>query len=49
VKYFAIEVPDDLAVDFRNVTEDVFPEVRIKQVVIDDIDDDTFETVEVLT
>lgn len=49
MKYFAIEVPEDVADVFVENTKFMFPEAKIKEVVLDDIDNDTFETVKVLT
>lgn len=50
MKYFAVAIPDDdVAEAFIEIAEHMFPEAKIKEVVLDDIDGDTFETVTVLT
>jgi hypothetical protein len=49
VKYFAVMVEDeDAGILFDDVNSN-WPTASIKPVVIDEIDGDTFETVEVLT
>jgi len=48
MKYFAVEVPDDKA-EVVLIQQDKYPWLRVKEVVLDDIDGDTFETVTVLT
>jgi len=47
-KYFAVQLQDDDEDLFVHVVERVF-DARVKQVVLDGIDEDTFDSVEVLT
>lgn len=49
MKYFAIMVEDGDADALFNDIDNNWPTAAIKPVVLDDIDNDTFETVEVLT
>lgn len=47
MKYFAVEVPDDQVQVFVAMAAEFC--VPVKEVVLDEIDGDTFETVTVLT